>query len=45
MMLKPFSGASGGTKDKEVRDNDFPEPTISILLLMMLIINYAETYP
>ena len=28
--VKSFSGASGGTKDKEVRDNDFPEPTISI---------------
>ena len=27
---KTYSGASGGTKDKEVRDNDFPEPTINI---------------
>ena len=25
-----YSGASGGTKDKEVRDNDFPEPTVNI---------------
>ena len=25
-----FSGLSGGTKDKEVRDSDFPEPTVNI---------------
>ena len=28
--VKTFSGASGGTKEKEVRDNDFPEPTVNI---------------
>ena len=28
--VKTFSGPSGGTKEKEVRDNDFPEPTVNI---------------
>ena len=27
---KSYSGVSGGTKDKDVRDNDFPEPTVTI---------------